>query len=279
MTYKTVLVSLNEIDRAASLLQFTASLANDYNAHVIGLYVIPAPIVYAAGPYAMPEVVDIMTQYFVDRSKTMRGTFDTEMARNGLSFNWLEVKSILPQVSSTVGEVGRIADIVIVSEIDSNQAIGVETDFVANVIMGVGAPVLILPRNAEARLNVDQIICGYNGSREGSRAIRDALPLLKKANDVRLVWVDPTAVPDLSGPLPGAEMAGSLGRHGVKVTAEAMPTSGIDPAEALLMRARDFGAGLIVMGAYGHSRLREFVLGGATRNALRNMSIPIFMSH
>jgi nucleotide-binding universal stress UspA family protein len=280
MTYKTILVALNEIDRLAAVLEFSAGLAAEHNAHIIGLYVIPGPAVYpAVGPYAVPEIIDIFTKYFEEQSQDVRDKFESAMKRDDLSFQWLEVRATAPEVSQTVSEIGRIADIVVVSEMDRQASMGVEVDFVANVVMGVGRPVLILPRTAGNKLKIDQIICGYNGSKEAARAIHDALPLLKRAADVRLVWVDPSKTHGTAGALPGADMAESLDRHGVKVTVEPMPTSGQDAAEALLTRARDLDAGVIVMGAYGHSRLREYVLGGATRNALSAMSVPLMMSH
>jgi nucleotide-binding universal stress UspA family protein len=178
-----------------------------------------------------------------------------------------------------VCEIGRIADLVIVSETDKEATTGVELNFVANVVLGVGRPVLVFPRKSEAVLKIDQIICGYKGSKEAARAVHDALPILKKAKDVRLIWVDPSKDHEIAGAMPGADLAEALSRHGVKVTAEAMPTSGLDVAKALFTRARDIDAGVIVMGAYGHSRLREYVLGGATRSALSTMSVPLLMSH
>ncbi len=127
-------------------------------------------------------------------------------------------------------------------------------------------------------VNFERIVCGYDGSKEAGRAIREAVPLLGKAQDVRLVWVDPPKQQDAVD-APGADMAQMLRRHGVKVTAESIPGGGAGAGQALAARAHDLNAGLIVMGAYGHTRLREFVLGGATRYALHHMSIPLFLSH
>jgi nucleotide-binding universal stress UspA family protein len=280
MGYKTILVSLNEIGQLTNLLEFSAGVATEYDAHIIGLYVIPGPAIYpAVGPYTVPELIDVFTKYFDEQSRDVKTKFENVMNRNGLTFQWLEVRATAPEISQTVSEVGPIADLVVVSEIDRQASMGVEVDFIANVVMGVGRPVLILPRSAKNKLRIDQIVCGYNGSKEAARAIHDALPLLKRAADVRLVWVNPSKSYGAAGALPGADIAETLDRHGVKATVEAMPTSGLDVAEALLTRARDLDAGLIVMGAYGHSRLREYVLGGATRTALSTMTVPLLMSH
>jgi nucleotide-binding universal stress UspA family protein len=280
MAYKTVLISLNEIARLDALLDIASSLAKDHDAHLVGLYVIPAPAVYpAVGPYVVPEVFDGLTRYFEEQAKGTRDKFEAAVARSGLSGEWLDVKAVAPVISETVCEAGRAADVIVVSEIDRDGKNGVELDFVENLVLGCGRPVVVVPRRAASVLDAKTIVCGYNGSKESARAVHEAIPILKRADDVRLVWVDPAK--DGIGPkeVPAADMAIGLGRHGIKVTAEAMPTNGQNPGEALMQKATDLGAGLVVMGAYGHSRIREFVLGGATRYALNCMTVPIFMSH
>src|SRR5688572_29038140 len=279
MTYKTLLVSLNEIESLDAVLGRAASLAAVQQAHVIGLYVIPAPAVYpAVGPYVIPEVFDGLTRYFEEQSKGAKSKFDAAMQRGGLSSRWLEIKALAPVISETVSEVGRIADLIIVSDSNREGKNGVELDFVENIILGSGRPVLILPRASRVDLDMSIVVCGYNGSKEAARAIHDAIPILKQATNVRLLWVDPET--DADSPAPrGADMAESLRRHGVKATAEAVPSGGVNAAEAVMRKAKDLEAGVVVMGAYGHSRIREFVLGGATRHALAQITTPLLMSH
>lgn len=280
MTYKTLLVSLNEIERLDAVLQLAATLAGEQKSHVIGLYVIPAPAVYpAVGPYVVPEVFDGLTRFFEDQSKGAKKKFDAVMKRGDLSGRWLEIKASAPVISETVSEIGRIAELVVVSETNRDGKNGAELDFVENVILGVGRPVLILPRRSDSDLNTSLVVCGYNGSKESARAVHDAVPILRKAKDVRLIWVDPANDTEPFGAPPGTAMAESLQRQGVKATAESVLSKGVNPAEAVMMKARELGSGLIVMGAYGHSRIREFVLGGATRHALSSLTIPLLMSH
>ncbi|HYN00290.1 MAG TPA: universal stress protein [Aestuariivirgaceae bacterium] len=280
MTYKTLLVSLNEIERLDAVLQLAATLAGEQKSHVIGLYVIPAPAVYpAVGPYVVPEVFDGLTRFFEDQSKGAKKKFDAVMKRGDLSGRWLEIKASAPVISETVSEIGRIAELVVVSETNRDGKNGAELDFVENVILGVGRPVLILPRRSDSDLNTSLVVCGYNGSKESARAVHDAVPILRKAKDVRLIWVDPASDTEPFGAPPGTAMAESLQRQGVKATAESVLSKGVNPAEAVMMKARELGSGLIVMGAYGHSRIREFVLGGATRHALSSLTIPLLMSH
>ena len=128
-------------------------------------------------------------------------------------------------------------------------------------------------------ISLKDIVVGWDGGREAARAAFDALPLLKKAEKVRVVRIDPQKDPALRGSVAGADLAETLARHGIKAEAQGYPTDGLDEGQALMRCAEDYGAGLIVMGAYGHSRLAEFIFGGATRFVLTRMTRPVLMSH
>jgi len=143
--------------------------------------------------------------------------------------------------------------------------------------LGVGRPVLIVPRYGTFETVGERVLVAWNGSREATRAVHDALPLLKLASSVTVLSIDPEH--DTGDRIPGADIALHLARHGV--AAEGMSTVGLDISvgDLLLSRAADLGADLIVMGAYGHSRVRELVLGGATRHILQHMTVPVLMSH
>jgi nucleotide-binding universal stress UspA family protein len=119
----------------------------------------------------------------------------------------------------------------------------------------------------------------WDASREATRAVNDAIPLLASATTVTVLSVDPAIGRTEHGDVPGADIALHLARHGVNVRVEQTVSGGIGIGDLLLSRASDLGADLLVMGAYGHSRLRELVLGGATRTMLKSMTLPVFMSH
>jgi nucleotide-binding universal stress UspA family protein len=271
---------LNEVDRLDTLLEFTADLAKQEEAHVIGLYVIPASAVFpATGGYVLPEVFDSFTKYFEDQLPRAKAKFEAFMASTGVTWQWMQTRSAAPAISDAVSFVGRLADIVVLSEIDRKEREGVELDLIQNVVLSVGRPVIVLPRQVATVPSFTRVLCAFNGSREATRAVHDALPILVRAEAVQLLWVDPLLDRDLASLVPSTELAESLKRHGVKVTTDTISANGANPVEALLARAQHLGAGLIVMGAYGHSRLREFVLGGATREALTSLTIPLLLSH
>src|SRR5687767_13869316 len=208
--YRTILVSLNEIERLDALLDGTTAIAKTQGAHLLGLYVIPAPTVYpAVGPYVVPEIFDGLTRYFEEQSKNARAKFDLALRRHGLSGEWLEVRAQSPTLSETVSELGRSADLVVLSEINLEGRTGGVLDFAENVIPAAARPVLILPRALSGQLHGDVVACGYNGSKEASRALHEAMPLLIQASEVRLIWVDPPEGEPVDLMSPGSLMAAS----------------------------------------------------------------------
>lgn len=280
MSYKTILVSLNEVGRLKELVAAAVSLGRDTGAHVSGLYVVPAVQVYpSVGFEAAPQVFEGNRSFFKDNAQRVRETFETAMKREGLTHDFHLLDARTPVIAEEVIAVGRAVDLIVVSVTDPDEITGVERDFVEQVVMASGRPVIVLPHQGNAELSLSEIVIGWNGGREAARAAFDALPLLKKAGRVRIVWIDPQKNPDLRGSIAGADLAESLARHGVKTEAMGYPTDGQDEGQALLRCADDWGAGLVVMGAYGHSRLAEFIFGGATRFVLTRLSRPVLMSH
>ena len=201
------------------------------------------------------------------------------MSREGLTHDFHQIDARTPVIADEVVTQGRCADLILVSATNPEEITGVERDFIEQVVMSVGRPVIVLPFEGNAAVTLKEIVLGWDGGREAARATFDALPLLKLADRVRVVRVDPQKDPALRGSVPGADMAEALSRHGVKAEAQGFPTDGQDEGQALMRCAEDCGAGLVVMGAYGHSRLAEFIFGGATRFVLTRMNRPVLLSH
>jgi nucleotide-binding universal stress UspA family protein len=123
------------------------------------------------------------------------------------------------------------------------------------------------------------VVVGWDASREAARAVRDALPLLTQAKVVEVVSVNPRPADLGHGDVPGADIALYLARHGVNVEVQRIETRELDVGNALLSHVASEAADLLVMGGYGHARLREIMLGGATRTILHDMTVPVLMSH
>jgi nucleotide-binding universal stress UspA family protein len=148
------------------------------------------------------------------------------------------------------------------------------------VLLNAINPVLIVPYAGEFSSVGQRVLIAWDGSMEAARAVHGAIPLLQRAGQVQVAVFDPRVGPGAHGEEPGADIALFLARHGIRVDVSRHVTGGeIDIGNAILSHASDFGADLLVMGGYGHSRFREVLLGGVTRTILRSMTTPVLMSH
>src|SRR5208282_1790981 len=153
------------------------------------------------------------------------------------------------------------------------EASEVEEMIVESTLFESGRPVIVVPYIQKGPLKLDRVMVCWDGSRPAARAIADAMPLLEKAGRVEVVIVANER--GKQDEIAGADMGQHLARHGLKVEVERIVGGDIDVADALLSHAADCSADFIVMGGYGHSRLREFVLGGVTRGILGSMTAPV----
>ena len=275
MPYKTIHISLNDIETNHQVIESAAQLARAFEAHLTGLYVIPAAEVYGTGFDVMPVINEVRRNYFRNATEAVRKQFGNIDLPN--DFRLLDGPG--PDIAGRTISEGRTADIVILSQADRSDKAMLESDFVERILMSTGRPGIVLPRTGKMIIVPDLAVVGWNGRREAARAVFDSLPLLKRAKKVLVVWANPDK-DDLSpGSVPGMEIAEALSRHDINVAVEPIVTGGRGAGEALLTKVADSGADLLVMGAYGHSRLTELILGGATRTVLEDMRCPVFFSH
>ena len=279
MVYKTILVSLNDVPRAEAMIDAAALIAKTYDSHLIGCYVIPAVTIYPEVGFASPSAVDdTRQQYFKTNIAAVKERFETKLRKDGLKGEWRTVNSLYTEISPSFMEHGHAVDLIMVSQIGENSGAEIEQGFVEHVVIESGRPVLIIPQKGSLA-ETKSVVVGFNETREATRALFDGLPLLRGAGDVRVVWVDPYKERNIAGEVPGAEVAAALARHGVKATAEGLAAGGVNAGEALLQHVSDLGAGLLIVGAYAHSRMREYIFGGATQHILVHANVPVLMSH
>ncbi len=276
MAYKTILLCLNEIDRVPQLIAVARQMGVKFNAHISGLYVIPSVQVIATDGYgAAAAVFDNVQKYFKDKLPKVREAFEYGMNEDKIAFDLRVIDSNQSVIASDVIENCRNADLVVVSAPDREKGEHVEADFVERIVLSAGRPVMILPFKGKTEIKFDDVMLAWNDSRESSRATFDALPFMQRAKRTKIVTVD--AAP--RGSIQGANIAETLDRDGVKCEVLNVASGGMSTGETLLRAANDHGAGLLVLGAYGHTRLTEWVFGGATRYVLRNLDRPVLMSH
>lgn len=174
----------------------------------------------------------------------------------------------------------RYADLAILGQQDPDDArVRGWTTVIEATLLNAGRPILVLPYAGTVSSIGQRVLIGWNARREAARAVHDALPLLRNAESVTVLAVDPLVGDDAHGEEPTADLARHLARHGLHVTARHTKSDGLDPADILLNMAADESMDLLVIGGYGHSRMREIVLGGVTRRLLQSATVPVLISH
>jgi nucleotide-binding universal stress UspA family protein len=172
---------------------------------------------------------------------------------------------------------GRYADVLVIGQPNETDASGVEPDFAERLLLAAGRPALVIPYAGDFPTVGTRVLVAWNASREATRALTDAIPILREAKQVDVIAFNPKDAPH--GEVPGADIGLYLARHGIKVNVSQQTAEDVDVGNQLLSRAADLDSDLVVMGAYGHSRMKELILGGATRTVLNSMTVPVLMSH
>lgn len=278
MAYKTILMHCNDVHRFPALLAPTLQIASAFQSHIVGLAVVPPVSVVSTGALeAPPIIVDAQRELYRKDVPAMRKKFEEAMTGRPVTSEWRDMDAGPFGVVEVALEEGRTADLIVALQEDADWPLTEWLDVTDHLALEGGRPVLIIP-NGRAPAEVGRrVLIAWNGRREAARAVFDALPLLKKATAVRVVRVGES---DASDAEPVADICQSLVRHGVKVGRTAtVDGAGTSVGAVLLAEADTFDADLVVMGCYGHSRLREFVFGGATRHFLHKMHTPVLMSH
>jgi nucleotide-binding universal stress UspA family protein len=279
MTYKTLLVHFPDEVRLTGLLAPAIGLARRFEAHLKGLAVLPPPIIEPAlTPGGGTVVIESHRKAFAEEALRMKEQFEAATRDAGLRAEWVLDDAQPWTVGRKVAEHARVADLAVIGQSDPEWAVSAMTEGPEELVLKCGRPVLIVPSRGNHVDAGRRIVVAWNGRREAARAAFDALPLLQAAESVRVLWIRPDDG-DLSGDVPAADLATALARHNVRC--EAAETARLDGGvgEMLLASVRDARADLLVMGCYGHSRFREFILGGATRQVLKAMAVPVLMSH
>lgn len=276
MSFRNILVNLNETTNTEAVIATATTLAREFEARVTGLYVVPAAPVYPAARHEpIPEMFETHREYFRRHSASVEAAFKAGFPATSLGHRLRIEKSASPLIADSVIEWGRCFDLILLSKTDTKSEMGVELDFVPSIAVAAGRPVMVVPFNKPVASSPETVVIGWNGSREAARAVFDSLPLLKRARTIHVISVDCPR----SESLRGEGIVDALDAHGIKVVVTPVESGGETAGHVLLRKAAETGAGLVVIGAYGHSRLREFILGGVTRTVLRDMKCPVLLSH
>lgn len=279
--YRDLLLHLDDAGSNASRIRAAIDLAVRFGAHLTGFYALrPAA---QARHYIPAELIARHHKAVLEQAAEQRQAFETACQAAGLACEWLQ--SEMPPISG-MKLAGRVCDLAILQK-PSPVAAGRpdawygEPMLPHELSLRMGRPVLILPAATGLKAGElgKRVLVAWNGSREATRAVHDALPFLTDAAHILLLSVDPEA----TGGTPAEVMARHLARHGAKVEVHnhvSALVSGEEPVEAILREAmQHYGMDLLVMGAYGHARLREMVFGGVTEAILDGFEKPVMFSN
>ncbi|HZB90594.1 MAG TPA: universal stress protein [Stellaceae bacterium] len=283
MALKDILLYVDEARGHDARIALAVELARRNGAHLTGLFSVE-PYGYSA--LAAPGGPDFAaTEAFQELEEQRRATrlalgeglrdeLDKAAQRAGINREWRVVED---PAAEAMALHARYADLAVVGQADpDNRPVG--AGVVEAVLLSAGRPVLAVPFIGAASLG-QRVLIAWNASREAARAVNDALPLLTAAERVTVLSINPAQGIADEGELPAVDIALHLARHGVKAEAAHTESEDIGVGDVILSRAADLSADLIVMGGYGHSRAREFILGGATRTLLQSMTVPVLLSH
>ncbi|MBI4275266.1 MAG: universal stress protein [Rhizobiales bacterium] len=274
---KDLIVNLKVGADSDPATDYAISIASTFTAHVAG-------IAFAYDPVIPPSIMGGIPADFIEAQRTEStksakaaiARFEAAAKRNGLAAETRLLSATLAGAADQFGRMARRFDISVIGQPKPKEA-APEEFITEGVLFGSGRPVIIVPYIQKDALKLNRVIACWDGSRTAARAIADAMPFLRrsKAIDVLIVAGDRGKGDEI----PGADMGEHLARHGMKVDVKRIVAKDVDVTNTILSYAADSSADLIVMGGYGHSRLREFVLGGATRGILGAMTVPVIMSH
>jgi nucleotide-binding universal stress UspA family protein len=273
---KDIVVNLGQVDRDAAG-DYAISVADAFGAHLLGVAFLYDPVIPGSVMGGIPpEFIESQRAETDKAARAALAHFEQTAKRVGISYETSKLTASISGAAEQLGRLARRFDLAIVGQPNRDSAGPVEV-VDEGVLFESGRPVIFVPFIQKDAFKVERVMVCWDGSRAATRAVADSLPLLGKAKQVEIVIVANGKARD--GEVPGADLGQHLARHGLKVTVKRITSPDIDIASTILSYAADSSADLIVMGGYGHSRLREFVLGGVTHSLLESMTVPVLMSH
>jgi len=273
---KDIVVNLS-IGGKGAAGDYAVSAAEAFRAHLTGIAFTYDPIIPVTGTgYVPAEVIDTQLADNEAGAKAAIERFTAATSRAGVSAEPVVLNASVAGSGEQFANIARRFDLAIVGQADP-EANSVEELITEATLFGSGRPLVLVPYIQKAPLKLDRAMVCWDGSRPAARAIADAMPFLQKAGRVQVVIVSNER--GKTDEIEGADMGEHLARHGLKVEVKRIDSGDIDVGDALLSHAADSSADFMVMGGYGHSRLRQFVLGGVTSTILRSMTVPVLLSH
>jgi nucleotide-binding universal stress UspA family protein len=271
---RDIIVNLSIYEGSEPTVDYAISVASSFEAHVTGIaFALTTPV--SGLGYIGAQIIDERSNNEA-KAKAVMDRFSATSARAGVSAEQRMLNANIDRAGDQFARIARLFDLAIVSQANPDRG-AVEGMISESTLFGSGRPVIMVPYIQKAPLKLDRVMVCWDGSRPAARAVADAMPFLERAKQVEVVIV--TNELRKNNEIEGVDVGQHLARHGLNVEVRRIPRGNIDVADALLSHTADSGADFMVMGGYGHSRMREFVLGGVTRSIFHSATVPTLMSH
>lgn len=280
MTYKTVLAFLPSLDRAGRVLDVALPIADAHGAHLVGVHVVPDVTMYygfVAGRFPA-QLIDEQRRLQLEDAVEIRKLFEKRGGVGNAKIEWRQAIASESDAIQKFVNMSICADLIVADQGAATPSDG-GLEAAARMVLGTARPVLVVPSSGTFGVVGKRPLIAWNGEKEAARAAFDAIPLMQHAETVRILSIDPATGAGQDMVAVGDELAICLARHGLKTETTTAPSAGLGIGDELLNRLTDYSSDLLVMGCYGHSRLREMVFGGASRSILSRMTVPVLMSH
>jgi nucleotide-binding universal stress UspA family protein len=275
---KDILVNIPGGESPDTVTPFAVSTAAKLGAHLTGIVFQYEPIIpVMMDMYGLPpEIIESQRAEHERIAQGALANFNKAAKTAAISGEAHAIDAAADGAPGVLASMARRFDLTVIAQPQPNES-ALGRLFIEAALFESGRPMLVVPYIQRAPLKLDRVMVCWDGSRSAARAVADAMPFLvrAKATEITIVSVEPAK----SDEMPGADIAHHLARHGAKVEVNRITSGEIDIANTILSRAADASADLLVMGGYGHSRMREFILGGVTRGILASMTVPTVMSH
>lgn len=278
MAIKDIVCLLDiETDLTTATVQIATEMAAKLNAHLTGVAPLIEPVVPALMVQPVPDqFISDARNRAQKKAQSSVQRFAEYVERNGVPFE-TRTLDIMPGGLDTLLNHARMCDLIVMGQDNPDRPEPLRADLIEAALFDSGRPILVIPYAGVENYSAQKILVAWDGSKTAARAIYASLSLLENADAVQVVMVDKEKM-HLPGD-PGADLAVYLSRHGVNVSVEHILSDGSSIGMALNEHILSNGIDLVVMGGYGHSRVREFILGGATRDMLSGMAVPVLMAH
>jgi nucleotide-binding universal stress UspA family protein len=274
---KDLVVHIPSERLARPVVDGAISLARTHNARLqaVSIGYESANVVPLVGGAAVAAVLELEHERAQERADAALSVFEAEARNAGIAYSLTAMTGAMYETTAQIGAMARLADLTIVLQ-PEYQRHTFDNDVPVELLFQCGGPVLFVPHTHKGPLAFNRIGVAWDGSRLAARALRDAVPFLKYSHEIAIISVNE---PSKSENPSAAELAVHLSRHGQTIKIERASAENADVQPTILSIASDTGLDLIVMGAYGHSRFQERLLGGVTRGMLQSMTVPALMSH